>query len=179
MHSPAWLSRQPVELDDFPEVPLPGEGSALARAANIGRRIADLIDPTIPVPGVTTGRIDALVAGLGIPDTASGMVTLEYGTEGRRGGRRRGADVLWSSESGWRNIPDDVWAYTACGFSVLPKWLSYRVPTGITGTDREYFMLMVRRIAALLQLQGSCDAAYLAAVEQPLEVSIPGVPAGG
>jgi Type ISP C-terminal specificity domain len=179
MHSPAWLSRQPAELDDFPEVPLPGESAALARAAEIGRQIADLTDPTVPVYGVTTGRIDALVAGLGVPDTASGMVTLEYGTEGRRGGLRRGADVLWSSQSGWRDIPDNVWAYRVCGFPVLPKWLSYRVSTGLTDADREYFMLMVRRIAILLQLQGSCDEAYIAAVEQPLEVSTAGVPAGG
>ena len=34
-------------------------------------------------------------------------------------------------------VPDAVWGYLACGFPVLPKWLSYRVPTGLTQQDRQ------------------------------------------
>ncbi len=180
MHSPTWLARQPTELDDFPEVPLPGEPAALTAAVDLGRRIADLTDPTVPVTGVTTGRLEPSVAGVAVPDTVAGPVALTYGSYGQRGGQRSGQDVLWAEGHGWRNVPHDVWTYSACGFPVLPKWLSYRLdppagnPLHATGhglrpTDRQEFMLLARRIAALLGLQSACDAAYTAAIATPLE----------
>lgn len=168
MHSPAWLARQPTELDDFPDVPLPGEPAALAAAVETGRRIADLTDPTVPVPGVTSGAIDPAFAGLAVPDSVSGTVSL-HGSYGKRGGHRSEQDVLWGEETGWRNVPDEVWSYTACGFSVLAKWLSYRVNTGLRPQDRQEFMLLTRRLAALVALQPACDAAYSASVSTPLE----------
>ncbi len=169
MHSPAWLARQPTELDDFPEVPLPGDPAALTAAVDLGRRIADLTDPIVPVTGVTTGRLEPSVAGVAVPDTVPGPGALTYGSYGQRGGQRSGHDVLWAEGRGWRNIPHDVWTYSACGFPVLPKWLSYRVKTELRVRDREEFMLLARRIAALIRLQADCDAAYEAALHLPLE----------
>lgn len=169
MHSPAWLARQPTELDDFPEVPLPGDPTALAAAVDVGRRIADLTDPTVPVLGVTTGQLQPGLAGLAVPDTVAGTVTLSYGTFGKRGGKRAGQDVLWTDGRGWHNVPQNVWTYAACGFPVLPKWLSYRVSGGLRANDRQEFMLLARRIAALVALQPMCDDAYAAAVVAPLE----------
>ena len=55
--SPKWLATQPVEHDDFASVPLPSDPSALLDAANTGRKYADLVDPTVDVPGVTTGAL--------------------------------------------------------------------------------------------------------------------------
>jgi hypothetical protein len=40
-------------------------------------------------------------------------------------------------------------------------------------------MLMIRRIAAFIQLQESCDQVHIDAVARPLDVSIPKLPAGG
>lgn len=167
MHSPAWQALQGVELDDFPEVALPGDPIQLAAAAALGRRIADLTDPTVPVPGVTSGMIDPALAVMGVPDAVAGTVPV-IGAYGTRGGRRRGQDVLWAEDQGWRNVPDAVWGYVACGFPVVPKWLSYRVRTGLSGGDRNEVMLIVRRLAALLALEPACDKAYLAAIDSPL-----------
>ncbi len=169
MHSPTWLARQPTELDDFPEVPVPGGPAELAAASALGRRIADLTDPTLAVPGVTTGNIRPDLAGLAIPDSATGTVPLRFGTYGKRGGQRSGQNVLWGEEQGWRNVPDGTWAYSACGFPVLPKWLSYRVTTGLRTADRQEFMLLARRVTALIALQSECDGTYQAAMQNPLE----------
>ncbi len=180
MHSPAWLARQPTELDDFPEVPLPRDPVALTAAVDLGRRIADLTDPTVAVPGVTSGQIEPSLASIAVPDTIAGPVVLAYGSYGQRGGQRSGQDVLWAEGRGWRNIPQETWAYSACGFAVLPKWLSYRLAPppgnplhgtghGLRPSDRQDFMLLARRIAALLAVQADCDAAYAAAVIAPLE----------
>jgi len=168
MSASTWQALQPAELDDFPDVPLPGAAAELAAAAALGRRIADLTDPTVQVPGVTAGHIDSALARLGVPDPVGGSVDLEYGSYGTRAGMRQGSDVLWAEFAGWRGVPDDVWNYIAGGFTVLPKWLSYRKSTGLRPEDREHFMFLCRRIAALRQLDAECDAAHRAAVDRPL-----------
>lgn len=168
MNSPFWLSDQPVDADDFPQVPLPADPSRLAESAATGRRIADLNDPTVDVPGVTSGAIDSAFGPIGVPDGVSGAVVLEFGKFGQAGGQREGADVLWADGKGWRNIPDDVWMFTACGHAVLPKWLSYRVGQEISSADRQAFMLLCRRVAAIRALEPACDAVYSAASGNPL-----------
>jgi hypothetical protein len=42
----------PVEMDDFPQVPLPSESASLIKAAETGRKLVELYDPDIQVPGV-------------------------------------------------------------------------------------------------------------------------------
>lgn len=173
MHSPAWLALQPVELGDFPDVPLPGDRAALLAAASTGRRIADLTDPSQPVSGVTTGRIEPAYAAVAVPDSTTGTAALDFGSYGRNAGQHDGTDLLWTPTRGWRNVPVDVWRYSTCGFQVLPKWLSYRVHTGLTAADREQVMLIARRVAALIALQADCDAAHTAAVAMPLQTATP------
>ncbi|HZJ51547.1 MAG TPA: type ISP restriction/modification enzyme [Actinomycetota bacterium] len=163
MNSPTWLDDQPVEADDFAQVPLPADPVVLADAAVIGRRIADLNDPTVDVLGITSGAIDPAFASIGVPDTASGAVTLELGRFGQAGGQRHGSDVLWGDGKAWRNVPDDVWTFTACGHTVLPKWLSYRVGGRLSSIHRQTFMLLCRRVAAIRALESTCDAVYAAA----------------
>ncbi len=114
MHSPAWIDAQPAEMDDFPQVPLPGLAADLRAASETGRRLAALLDPDADVPGVTSGRIRMELRGLAVPDPVSGTVSLEFGKAGERAGKREGDAVLWSAGHGWRSVPDDVWNFTAC-----------------------------------------------------------------
>lgn len=171
MNSPAWLADQPVDADDFPPVPLPGDGDAMRRAAQLGREIAALDDPSTEVPGVTTGSIDGRWAAIGVPDSVAGRVAIENGRRGSNGGQRKGTAVLWNTNHGWRSLPDDVWSFTACGHAVLPKWLSYRKETGLTSADRETFMLLCRRIAALRALEPELDRLYREAQSNPLSIT--------
>jgi hypothetical protein len=162
------LAAQPVDADDFPQVPVPGRKPDLEAAAAIGRQIAALNDPTVDVGGVTSGPIDPALAAIGVPDNVGGGVSLDFGRFGQSGGQRRGSDVLWSGQQGWRNVPDDVWDFTACGHVVLPKWLSYRVGAPLGSRDRQAFMLLCRRVAAIRGLEAGCDAALAAAEAAPL-----------
>ncbi len=171
MNAPAWIDLQPVDLDDFPQVGLPADRAALSRAVDIGRQLADLFDTTTGVSGVTTGRIRPELARLAIPDSTRGTVSLEFGSFGYSGGRRLGDDVLWSDGVGWRNVPESVWSFSACGFPVLSKWLSYRVRTGLSADDRDQFMLLVRRIARIRELEPDCDNVYQAVQANPLNAT--------
>jgi hypothetical protein len=178
MNSPKWIAAQPPESDSFPTVPLPSEKSAFIKAVQLGRRIADLDDPTQDVEGVTTGVIDSEWASIGVPDAVTGSVTLAFGRTGQAGGRREGDAVLWGEDHGWRNIPDSIWSFTSVGHAVLPKWLSYRVGLPLSNDDREAFMILCRRIAAIRAIEAECDEIYLAAASAPLLASAPvnGVP---
>ena len=53
-------------LGDWPRIPLPSNIAALEFSAKLGARLVALLDSDIPVPGVTTGKIDAVLAGLGM-----------------------------------------------------------------------------------------------------------------
>ena len=120
------------------------------------------------MPGVTSGSIQADLRDLAVPDSASGTVDLEFGRAGERGGRRANDVVLWSAAEGWRSVPEDCWNFTACGFQVLPKWLSYRKNKGLTATDREAFRIIVRRVYAVLAEADACNTAYRVALATPL-----------
>lgn len=168
MNSPTWIDLQPVEMDDFPQVPLPANAAEFTSAVATGRRLTALFDPDTTVHGVTAGQIEHNLRPLGTPDQVAGAVTLDYGTAGRAAGRRDGTSVLWGIGQGWRNVPDDVWNFGAGGHQVLSKWLSYRKVSGLTTQDRETFRLLVRRIQAILDLAPICDAAFSAATASPL-----------
>jgi hypothetical protein len=160
-NSPLWLEQQPVESDDFAAVPLPSSPTALASAADIGRQLADLFDPATPVTGVTQGNIRQELRTIATPDPVSGTVDLK-GRYGELGGIWEGNNtVLWSGDKGWRNVPDHVFTFSVGGFQVLPKFLSYRVRSGITDADREQFRMICRRIAAIRSLEKDCDDLYL------------------
>lgn len=172
-NSPAWLSEQPVESDDFAGVPLPADGAKLLRANEIGRELIELFDGDAPVAGVTVGSIREELRTIGTADPVQGLVPLE-GRYGASAGRRVGDSVIWSGESGWRNVPDSVWEFSVGGFQVLPKWLSYRTRPGLKESDREEFRMICRRIAAIRALESECDEIYGHAVSNMLVVDATG-----
>ncbi|WP_157576011.1 type ISP restriction/modification enzyme [Mycobacterium sp. GA-2829] len=158
-NSPTWLDEQPVESDDFAQVPLPSSATALASAADLGRQLTDLFDPDTPVVGVTHGKIREDLREIATFDLVTGTVGLA-GRHAVNAGTRSGESVLWSADKGWHNIPDEVWSFSIGGFQVLPKWLSYRTNTGVSEVDRELFRILCRRIAAIRSLENSCDDIY-------------------
>ena len=53
--SPAWLTENgPAILTNWPRLPLPQSADTLRASADLGRRLADLLDPDTPVVGVTS-----------------------------------------------------------------------------------------------------------------------------
>jgi len=60
LHSPAYAEENAGALrQDWPRVPLPPDAGILTHGAELGRRVAALLDPETPVPGVTEGDIPA------------------------------------------------------------------------------------------------------------------------
>ena len=78
LHDPAYREANAGALRmEWPRIPLPGwpdgkaEGAAdaLARSAARGRELARLLDPEVPVPGVTQGALRPEIAAIAVPAT--------------------------------------------------------------------------------------------------------------
>ena len=155
-YSPTWLAENgPAIRADFPRVPLPIDRAVLDRSAALGCQIADLLDPDVPVVGVTSGKLRDDLRCLGqlrhsdkaTIDEADLTVAARWGMLQRETvvmpgpGRITDADdpVLATHPLGpvacdvWlngqvylRSVPAPVWDFTIGGYQVIKKWLSYR-----------------------------------------------------
>ncbi|TCM52596.1 N-6 DNA methylase [Rhizobium sp. PP-F2F-G48] len=57
-YAPAWLDENEEGIvDDWPRIPLPTSVTVLESSVALGRHVANLLDPSQPVDGVTTGAI--------------------------------------------------------------------------------------------------------------------------
>jgi len=192
--SPAYLTENADGIrQDWPRIPLPGwpnppaeVAPLLAASADLGRRVAALLDTERDVPGVTglVGvRADLQPVGVlkTVGNQADFRVTAGWGHKGQGGvtmpGRGRaepcmGADgtpalnVYLNATTYWANVPKAVWEYTIGGYQVMKKWLSYRemdiLGRPITAEEAREVTNMARRIAALVALREELDENYRA-----------------
>lgn len=64
--SQAYLTENSISVkQDWPRIPLPASAERLRASAALGRRVADLLDPDRPVPGVTTAPLRPLIQAVG------------------------------------------------------------------------------------------------------------------
>jgi hypothetical protein len=93
-YAPAWLAENADGIrQDWPRVPLPNNANLLRASAALGARVAALLDPDTPVPGVTTGTIQPALATIATPTKRGGgamteadrMLTAGWGHSGKGG----------------------------------------------------------------------------------------------
>ncbi|MBV8576220.1 MAG: N-6 DNA methylase [Acetobacteraceae bacterium] len=77
-YAPVWLAENADGIrQDWPRVPLPDNADLLRASAALGFRVAALLDPDTPVPGVTAGSIDPVLATVAIPTKRGGKTMSE------------------------------------------------------------------------------------------------------
>lgn len=156
LHAPAYHTDNAGALkQDWPRIPLPATREQLLASAELGQRIAALLDTETPLPGVTQGKPRpelANIALLTILDNTSLTpdhlkITAGWGHAGKGGVTMPGKgktvkrslttvehpglseatlDVYLNANVYWKNVPLSVWEYTMGGYQVMKKWLSYR-----------------------------------------------------
>ncbi len=91
---PLWLSENADGIrQDWPRVPLPDNADLLRTSAALGARVAALLDPDVPVPGVTSGTIEPALRTIAVPTKRGGgamteadrMLTAGWGHAGKGG----------------------------------------------------------------------------------------------
>ncbi len=94
LHAPTYATENAGALrQDWPRVPLPAERKQLLASADLGRRVAALLDSEASVPGVTTGKPLPSLTTLGVPTKVGGgnfsdddyAVTARWGIAGKGG----------------------------------------------------------------------------------------------
>ena len=77
-YAPAWLEENADGIrQDWPRVPLPNTADLLRASAALGARVAALLDPDTPVPGVTTGVIQPTLVDIAVPTKRGGVAMTE------------------------------------------------------------------------------------------------------
>jgi hypothetical protein len=186
MHAPAYASENSGALrQDWPRIPLPTSAAVLHSSAELGRRVAALLDIEQAVPGVNVSPVRPELRVIGVLTAASGQLnpgdgdldlTAGWGHGGKNGVTMPGKgkavalpgaatyDVYLNGKAFWNNIPSAVWEYTLGGYQVIKKWLSYRekelLGRGLTKEEARHVTDMARRIAALLLMGPALDANY-------------------
>jgi hypothetical protein len=95
-YSPAYLHENADGIrQDWPRIPLPAEKKRLLRSAELGERVAALLDTENPVDGVTSGKIAPLLREIGVirkdgggnlnPDAGELDLTTGWGHAGKAG----------------------------------------------------------------------------------------------
>lgn len=153
-YSQAYLAENAAGIrQGWPRIPLPADAALLRRSAALGSQLATLLDPDVPVDGVTHGKIRPELAAIAVPSGHNYALTAGWGTRTDKGitmpGRGRSVerpygeaetatahkasllgtttrDVYLNAESLWANIPSSVWDTHIGGYQVIKKWLSYR-----------------------------------------------------
>jgi len=184
-YSPAYLKENADGIrQDWPRIPLPASKEALLASAELGRKVAALLDTETPVPGVTAGTIPENLKSIAVftrvdgqpvnPDVGDLDLTAGWGHAGKAGVtmpgkgktvKHNGAlDIYLNNDCCWRNIPEPVWDYTIGGYQVIKKWLSYRekplLGRGLTIEEVRYVTEMVRRLGLVFMLQTELDANF-------------------
>ena len=74
--APAWLAENAIG-QDWPRVPLPDSAELLRASAALGERVAALLDPDMPVVGVTAGEIESVLRTVAVPSKRDGAAMTE------------------------------------------------------------------------------------------------------
>lgn len=96
-YAPSWLEdNEDGILDDWPRVPLPSTSRRLAASVAIGRRVAALLDPSVPVLGVTSGALEPSIREIGTlaRDGGGQAASADLRAEARWGRRDRSGAVM-------------------------------------------------------------------------------------
>ncbi len=156
-YSPRYVADNPGGIAaDWPRIPLCATAEGLRASADVGRRLAELLDPLRPLPaGLPTVVGPLRRAGGGAAQRAHGHldVIVQWGIVQKSGrvmpGRGKlerrpftdaeraalgessdslgvACDVYLNKGTYWACVPEKVWELKVGGFQVLKKWLSYR-----------------------------------------------------
>jgi hypothetical protein len=188
-HSPQYeADHQDSLAQDWAHVPIPTAQPLFEEIAQLGDRLATLLNPVVDASKVTSATLGKEAKNLGRVERAGGkavaeselVVTYSYYGAAQGSWRPRGLATMeglhpaWGSKTGdlylnetvfLRHVPELVWHYELGGYPVIKKWLGYRDANRregapLTLAEVEHLRAMVHRLACLLILHEQLDGGY-------------------
>ncbi len=151
MHAPSYREEHAEYLaEDWPRIPLPDARDLLDAGAELGEKVARLLDPLSDASDL-----------LG-PYAEFGMLAGDLSDDLRVGVKPvwKAGTIVLSKELRLENVPESVWTYTLGGYPVLSKWLGYRKDTVLSTHDALWLSEIVKRISALIGMGNALDEHY-------------------
>lgn len=173
---------------DWAHVPIPTTKALFDEVAELGDRVAVLLNPLVDAGKVISTTLGKDVKGLSTVERVGGKAIVEsdlvvtYSYYGAAQGSWRPRDPAatepwypaWGSKTGdlylnetvfLRHIPELVWRFELGGYPVLKKWLGYRDANrrggaALTLAEVDHLRGMVHRLAVLLLLHEQLDVVY-------------------
>ncbi len=196
-HSPRYQDEHQDSLaQDWAHIPIPRDKALFDKIAELGDRLAILLNPLLDAGKVVSSIIGKDIKRLATPERIGGkpVSEAELVVEHNYYGAAQGAwrprvpgdtepwHPAWGSKTGdlylneavfLRHVPESVWRYELGGYPVLKKWLGYREAHRrgggpLTLEEVEHLRSMVHRLGALLLLHEQLDAAYERATGEAL-----------
>ena len=158
LSAPAYRAEHAEYLaEDWPRVPLPGTRAVLAQGAELGRRVAALLDPQAqPDVPRSVGRLVTPGTDMEAPEAE-----LNIGVKPRYDAGRE--VYVLSDTLELAGVSEAVWGFTLGGYPVLKNWVEYRKGRKLTLDEADWLESIVRRVQGLLNLGPELDAGYTAA----------------
>jgi hypothetical protein len=188
-HAPQYeIDHKDLLAQDWPHIPLAKEKAQFGKTANLGRQVAQLLDPLADPAAILKALLGKDTKTLAVIERRGGgnisgpELVVEYSYYGAATGKwderpPKETETLypeWGQVTGnlylndtifLSHIPIEVWRYELGGYPVLKKWLGYRqaarrenAPLSLRELD--YFRRIVLRIAALLLLRPQLNQTY-------------------
>lgn len=187
--APAYLKDNATNLEmGWPRIPLPADAETARSSADLGSRVAELLDSEQEVPGVTSGRIAKHLTVIGHVDgndltmphgrpgkdrqwSPSERKALEMGFKSAGIGVERGyellgppIDIALNAKTFWRGVPKSVWDCFIGGHQPVKSWISSRKKqkkgVALTPLEVEEVIGIIRRITTLILMTHSLNANY-------------------
>ncbi|KAA0250333.1 MAG: helicase [Acidobacteria bacterium] len=177
LHAPSFEHENERALrEGYANLPIPRKLESLAEAAELGEKVAVLLDPATPASKVireVLGRDAARVGAMHgfnkrkLRKEDLGVTVSYHGSAAGRFEVHPGESlgrIAINEVAAFSGVPVEVWQYELGGYPVLKKWLGYRHIERIGGRmlsleEVDFFRGMVQRLAALVRLRPALDAA--------------------
>jgi len=143
--------------NDFPHIPLPKSKNLLASLSNLGADLVALhllkLDYSYASWNATLSKKESLLKSTKVTFNNSGFCDIPKGYPKYESG----TVFINPNESGFKNVPSDVWNFHIGGYQVCEKWLKDRRGRTLTDEDVEHYQKIVVAIKETIRLMREID----------------------
>lgn len=133
---------------DWPRIPLPDDPVVIREVSDVGRRVADLLDPWSDIDASLAHHSEIKLTNRGPGDSTLKLLSSFHHEE---------ASVQITTSLWLAGVSEDIWAFTIGGHQVLHSWLKARADLDVPPSELHELVTITKRLAELGQIKKQLD----------------------